>query len=135
MALRVYLDGDGHEWRVWMVTPTGGADVLGASFREGWLCFERTDGTDRRRLSMTEVPPAWDALSDARLDLLRRIADPATRRSAAVDGAALRDETLESRQRGRASGPKSMAGGDDADGAIDLSSHLPTPPPQAMRNG
>jgi hypothetical protein len=120
MPLRVYNDLDGDEWRVWLVMPTG-AGVLDASFREGWLCFERTDGTDRRRLSMSRVPAAWDVLHDEGLDLLRRIAEPVGRRSGSVklqglgDHGALEDAPPDR----RSSGPKSVIGGDeDADDAL-----------------
>jgi hypothetical protein len=85
MALRSYSGSDGEEWRVWRVVPDSiSFSTLGESYRDGWLCFERVDGTDRRRLSMTHVPAEWDALTDERLDLLRRTAEPATRRSAAL---------------------------------------------------
>jgi hypothetical protein len=75
-------------WRV--VADSISFSTLGESYRDGWLCFERLDGSDRRRLSMTQVPDGWDSLSDDRLDLLRRTAEPAGRRSGAtgrvVDG-------------------------------------------------
>jgi hypothetical protein len=84
MPLRTYTDREGLEWRVWTVTPvSAGTAMLEASYREGWLCFERLDGTDRRRLTMAEVPAAWDTLPDERLDLLRRVAEPAGKRSGA----------------------------------------------------
>lgn len=44
-----------------------------------WLAFQNEDGTERFRL--LEVPPGWEDLSDARLDLLRRMADPVRARS------------------------------------------------------
>lgn len=78
MTLRVYRDPDGGEWRVWRVVPdSAGFSTLGENYREGWLCFERSDGTDRRRLSMRNVPADWDTLPDGRLDLLQRGAEPA----------------------------------------------------------
>lgn len=84
MPLRVYKDRDGQDWRVWTVTPGGaGAPMLEASYRDGWLCFERLDGTDRRRLSLSDVPAAWETLPEERIDLLRRVAEPAGRRSGA----------------------------------------------------
>jgi hypothetical protein len=95
MALRVYTDRDGTEWRVWPVTPSGaGVPMLDPTYRAGWLCFERLDGTDRRRLSMAGVPPAWEALSDERLDLLRKVAEPAGRRPGSGETG-----EMESRQR------------------------------------
>ncbi|HEV7993935.1 MAG TPA: hypothetical protein VGP25_19055 [Gemmatimonadaceae bacterium] len=77
MALRGFEDREGNEWRVWSVVPAANAAVtLDATFRSGWLCFERMDGSDRRRLSLTEAPTGWEELSDGRLDLLRRVAAP-----------------------------------------------------------
>jgi hypothetical protein len=114
MALRTYFDDHGNEWRVWPVTPSTGAGTLGASYQGGWLCFERTDGTDRRRLSLTQVPPAWEALPDVRLDLLCRAADPAGRRGGSSGPADGRDTgAMETEQRQRRSGPKSAIGGDE----------------------
>ena len=83
MALRVYRDPDGVEWRVWPVAPDSSFSTLGKSYRDGWLCFERADGSDRRRLGMRTVPADWDALTDEHLDMLRRTAEPAHRRSGA----------------------------------------------------
>jgi hypothetical protein len=81
MALRTYEDPDGKEWRVWRVVPDSiSFSTLGESYRGGWLCFERVDGSERKRLSMNEVPEDWEALAEERLDLLRRMAEPGTRR-------------------------------------------------------
>jgi hypothetical protein len=116
MALRVYTDRAGEEWRVWLVMPaSAGVPMLDESFRDGWLCFERVDGADRRRLSMADVPAVWEALPDDRLDLLRRMAAPATRRTGATNAADLADPSaLETRQRdARSSGPKSAIGGEE----------------------
>ncbi|MDQ6633274.1 MAG: hypothetical protein M3Z10_00780 [Gemmatimonadota bacterium] len=115
MALRTYTDRNGNEWRVWPVTPSTGAGTLGVSYQGGWLCFERTDGKDRRRLSLTQVPPAWDALPEADLDQLRRAAEPAGRRSGLAGTGDTDTRSLEAEQRGRSSGPKSAIGGDDDD--------------------
>lgn len=80
MALRVYRDSAGGEWRVWRVSPDGvSTSTLDARFRDGWLCFERADGSDRRRLAMSQVPPAWESMPDDRLDSLCGIAELATR--------------------------------------------------------
>ena len=82
MALRTYTGPDGIEWRAWRVVPDSTSfSSLEPAYRDGWLVFERTDGTDRRRLSMAHVPDKWDLLDDAQLDALRRSADSATRRS------------------------------------------------------
>lgn len=114
MALRTYFDDDGNEWRVWPVTPSTGAGTLGASYQGGWLCFERTDGSDRRRLSLTQAPPAWEVLPDVHLDQLRRSAEPAGRRGGFAGTADTRDTgAMETEQRQRNSGPKSTIGGDE----------------------
>ena len=81
MALRTYTESDGTSWRVWRVVPDSVSfSTLDEPYRAGWLCFERTDGSDRRRLSMAQVPDEWDVLDDARLEGLRRSAEPAMRR-------------------------------------------------------
>ena len=114
MALRIFSDANGEEWRVWPVTPSTGADTLMASFQGGWLCFERTDGSDRRRLSLTQVPPAWDALPDHQLDQLCQRAERAMMRAGPASSGDPR--TLESRQRDlRHTGPRSIIGGDDSE--------------------
>ena len=83
MALRVYSDPSGGEWRVWRVTPDGASFAsLDPSYREGWLCFERTDGTDRRRLSIGLAPSAWESMPESRLDELRLSAEPAMKHAA-----------------------------------------------------
>ena len=83
MAIRVYKDPEGGEWRVWRVVPdTISFATLDESYREGWLCFERVSGGDRRRLSMARVPAGWDGLADDRLDALRVLAEPAALRAA-----------------------------------------------------
>ena len=111
MALRIYNDGNGAEWRVWPVTPSTGAETLGPSYQRGWLCFERTDGTLRRRLSLMQVPPAWEALPDERLEVLCRQAEPAGLRTPTGRSDV---RTTETRQRDeRISGPKSAIGGDE----------------------
>lgn len=75
MPLRSFQDREGKAWRVWSVIPaTSAAATLDAEFRGGWLCFERAEGGDRRRLTLTEAPAGWESLTDDRLDLLRRVA-------------------------------------------------------------
>jgi hypothetical protein len=82
MALRVYRDSAGGEWRVWRVMPDATTfATLGESYRDGWLCFERLDGTDRRRLSIGLAPSAWETMPDSTLDQLRLDAEPAIIRS------------------------------------------------------
>lgn len=48
---------------------------MDASFRNGWLVFEREDGTDRRRLA--QVPEDWASLGPERLERLCAAAVPA----------------------------------------------------------
>lgn len=81
MALVSFTDSSGRGWRAWNVDrawPQGGsADFLEASFREGWLVFESTDGLERRRLG--GFPRDWAILPPAELERLCAEATPATR--------------------------------------------------------
>jgi hypothetical protein len=70
MGLRTFPSPDGSTWTVWRVQSSG--TVPGTPSE--WLAFQNKDGTERFRL--LEVPAGWEELSDARLDLLRRMADP-----------------------------------------------------------
>ena len=79
MAVRVFTDREGHKWSVWRVQPTSSTAGLQERFQDGWLCFEREDGEARSRLPLDEAPPAWEALPDERLELLRRVAEVASR--------------------------------------------------------
>lgn len=93
MAYAEFSDREGKSWRVWHTRPRL-AEVLSslpADWKEGWLTFE-CEG-DKRRLA--PVPSGWEDFSDARLDLLRRIAEPAT--NGPLAGDAVRRE--EQRQR------------------------------------
>lgn len=74
VALRIFADRDGQQWRVWTVRPTAGSAAVRPPFQDGWLCFERLDGSCRCRLSAESAQEDWDTLSDDRLDLLRRVA-------------------------------------------------------------
>jgi hypothetical protein len=71
MALRVFADEKGRTWQVWDVRASAGARGVRADLRGGWLCFELVTGGERCRLPWVEVPPGWEQLSDARLELLR----------------------------------------------------------------
>ena len=84
MGLMTFNDSTGARWRVWRVeTPAARAHLMDASFRNGWLVFEREDGVERRRLA--QVPEDWASLSPARLAQLCEVASPvpAVRPSAA----------------------------------------------------
>ena len=76
MGLVEFADSDGVRWRVWHVeTPASRAHLMDPQYRNGWLVFEREDGTDRRRLN--RVPDDWASLPPERLTLLCRVAAPA----------------------------------------------------------
>lgn len=117
MALRTFADRQGDEWRVWSVTPTITAAItLDEAFRGGWLCFERMEGGERCRLTLTEAPAGWEALPDDRLDLLRRVATPVNGQHLDTDaGEGAVTRPMEDAARERRSGPKSVVGGDDED--------------------
>jgi hypothetical protein len=72
MALRTFVASDGRTWTAWLVQTGTVAAVPGTPTE--WLAFQSEDGTERRRL--LEIPEGWDSLSDERLDLVRRMADP-----------------------------------------------------------
>lgn len=72
MALRTFVGSDGRTWTAWLVQSGSVAAVPGTPAE--WLAFQNDDGTERRRL--LEIPQGWEDLSDERLDLVRRMADP-----------------------------------------------------------
>ena len=75
MGLVEFADKDGVRWRAWHVeTPAARAHLMDPQFRNGWLVFEREDGTERRRFN--QVPDDWAALPRERLALLCHIAVP-----------------------------------------------------------
>jgi hypothetical protein len=77
MAYAEFSDREGKSWRVWHTRPRL-ADVLSKlplDWKDGWLTFE-CEG-DKRRLA--PFPPGWENFSPARLDLLRRMAEPAAK--------------------------------------------------------
>jgi hypothetical protein len=79
VGLVMFQDANGVRWRVWRVeTPAARAHLMDASYRNGWLVFEREDGTERRRLN--QVPEDWAHLAQdhlARLCTLAVVAPPA----------------------------------------------------------
>ncbi len=79
MAVRVFTDRGGQEWSVWRVTPMSSAAGLQERFQQGWLCFERADGSGRARLPLEDVPPGWEQLPHERLELLCRLAEVSSR--------------------------------------------------------
>lgn len=66
MGLRTFRDDEGRRWRVWRVaTPAARAHLVETGYQDGWLVFEREDGSERRRL--TEVPDDWTSFGDSQL--------------------------------------------------------------------
>jgi hypothetical protein len=73
VGLLTFQDREGVRWRVWRVeTPTARAHLMDASFRNGWLVFEREDASERRRLN--QVPEDWAHLSAEHLARLCALA-------------------------------------------------------------
>jgi ferredoxin-NADP reductase len=73
MTQRTFRARDGTAWVVWHVERSAESLVPGTP--QQWLAFQDDKGEQRRRLF--EVPDNWDVLPDERLDLLRRVAQPA----------------------------------------------------------
>jgi hypothetical protein len=71
MAIREFKDASGREWRAWDVVPadfsarTNDEDFLATLYYTGWIAFETTDGSDRRRLY--PIPKGWSEVSDTDL--------------------------------------------------------------------
>jgi hypothetical protein len=74
MALRTFRADDGTQWTVWSIR-NGSAGVAAGAPAE-WLAFQNEDCSERRRLF--DVPVGWADFSEARLDLLRHVAEPVT---------------------------------------------------------
>ncbi len=89
MPSRSFRANDGTQWTAWLVT-AGIANVPGMPTE--WLAFQNEDGSERRRLM--QVVQGWESLSDVRLDLLRRMAEPVVlfvKRHSPPDGIARTD--------------------------------------------
>lgn len=69
MPTRQFSDAHGVPWRVWSTKPASGA-TLSPDFKGGWLTFE--SAAELRRLA--PIPPDWEDVSAARLDLMCRAA-------------------------------------------------------------
>lgn len=111
MAVRVFTDRGGQEWNVWRVTPTSSTAGLQERFQQGWLCFERADGTGRARLPLEDVPPGWEQLPSERLELLCRLAQVASRPRGVTPAEAHRaQEGDEDVSRSRPSGARQVIG-------------------------
>jgi hypothetical protein len=114
MALRVFADDKGRAWQVWDVQASAGAQGVRENLRAGWLCFELVAGGERCRLPWVDVPPGWEELSDAQLELLRRTAttEQPSRRKRRLTGehAVIEDEEAARR---RTSAARKALGPDD----------------------
>ena len=75
VTIRLFTDSKGREWRVWATYPVHVGSTAEA-YRGGWLTFQ--SGELRRRL--TPVPPHWQDVSDARLELICNVAEAVTER-------------------------------------------------------
>jgi hypothetical protein len=114
LALRVFTDGDGCEWRVWNVDPSFGYKGVRVDLREGWLCFERVEGGDRCRLALAEAPPAWEQLPGHALESLRRAATASRASGAVTRGSGELPAIVDEEEaRRRASGPRHALGSDE----------------------
>jgi hypothetical protein len=74
MGLRAFIGTDGVQWKVWLVRAGSAGTMLGMPAE--WLTFQNDSDTERRRL--LDIPADWETISDARLDVLRRCAEPVT---------------------------------------------------------
>jgi hypothetical protein len=72
MSIRTFRARNGSTWTVRRIESSATVVVPGAP-RE-WLAFQDEGGTDRRRIF--NIPLNWEDLTDERLDLLRRYAEP-----------------------------------------------------------
>lgn len=71
--LVTFQDAEGARWRAWQVeTPAARAHLMDQNFRNGWLAFEREDGSERRRLN--QVPEDWTHLAPEHLAKLCAVA-------------------------------------------------------------
>lgn len=73
MAIRTFL-ANGTTWMVWRTKVAPSLLLPNAPLE--WLTFQTEDCTERRRLM--QIPAGWRDLSDDRLDLLRKVAEPVT---------------------------------------------------------
>ena len=72
MSIRTFRARNGSTWSVRRIESSATVTVPGAP-RE-WLAFQDEGGSERRRLF--NIPADWQDMSDERLDLLRRHAEP-----------------------------------------------------------
>jgi hypothetical protein len=83
-GVRDFRDRDGREWRAWAVIPQGrqakkgSLEQLRPEYQSGWLTFETTDESERRRLP--SYPKDWAKGNDADLQQLLASARPVSPR-------------------------------------------------------
>ncbi|MBW3569475.1 MAG: hypothetical protein KY467_00075 [Gemmatimonadetes bacterium] len=81
MALRNFIDSQGHTWRVWNVVPQYALDrdedQMTPGLQGGWLCFENAG--EKRRLS--PIPDGWENADDRELEEYCRDAAPVQQRA------------------------------------------------------
>src|SRR3954465_7317889 len=79
MPVREFRDGKGTEGRAWDVEPdelnprTQDEVYLAQLYFTGWIVFENTGGTQKRRLY--PIPKGWHELADAELEVLLQKAE------------------------------------------------------------
>lgn len=110
MALRSFTDRNGCGWNCWNVQAPAADHIIADALRGGWLCFQRQDGGERFRLSIRDVPPAWEQLGDDRLDLLRRVAEAGANDNPDIYTVPEASASSEESARGRMSGPHALVG-------------------------
>ena len=77
-GVREFTDDIGRTWRAWLVTPASSRSGLG-QFQQGWICFETTDNSARRRLPCQRA--VWAGLREEELEqLLRQAITPPERK-------------------------------------------------------
>ena len=69
MPFREFDDAAGVRWVVWSTIPATGV-TLSSGMETGWLTFQSS--TERRR--MAPIPDGWATVSDARLELMLKVA-------------------------------------------------------------
>lgn len=98
MAVREFTDGTGREWRVWDVNPdalnprTKDEDYLASLYFTGWLVFETSAGTEKRRLY--PIPQRWNELPEAELEVLLQKSEVVPPRKLRTEKAATGDAAL-----------------------------------------
>lgn len=80
MAVREFVDEAGKSWRVWCILPesihpvTRAEDYLADCYQLGWLVFETTTGSEKRRLC--PFPQSWESSDEPALRLLLGQSEP-----------------------------------------------------------